>query len=192
MPLFHPLKSWNTRNTREPELPACSPLKLPGTRTKATRANQTLAARPEKKFYVYIFFLFEFQPPKYSSKKKKNQGRLGWVSFYEHLLPRRTVDLPTPRLLPAHIPAQPRMGTQQSWWGSWEAGRGSSALGSGVGLRLRGGGELPKCSHLCSVTEPRSLAGAVGTTQLCVRQARQDAVASELGKGGAGRQPSPS
>ena len=143
---------------------------------------------------MYIFFFFlNFNPPNIpAKKKKKNQGRLGWVSFYEHLLPRRTVDLPTPRLLPAHIPAQPRMGTQQSWWGSWEAGRGSSALGSGVGLRLRGGGELPKCSHLCSVTEPRSLAGAEGTTQLCVRQARQDAVASELGKGGAGRQPSPS
>ena len=71
-------------------------------------------------------------------------------------------------------------------------GRGSSVLGSGVGLRLRGGGKLPKCSHLCSVTEPRSLAGAEGTTRLCVRRARQDAVASELGKGGAGRRPSPS
>lgn len=115
---------------------------------------------------MYIFFFLNFNPPNIPAKKKG--GRLGWVSFYEHLLPRRTVDLPTPRLPPAHVsPAQPRMGTRQSWWGNWEAGRGSSALGSGVGLRLRGGGELPKCSHLCSVTEPRSLAGAEGNTAVC-------------------------
>lgn len=48
--------------------------------TEMTRANQTLPGRPEKRL-MYIFFLFEFQPPKYSSKnwREVGLGLLQWA-----------------------------------------------------------------------------------------------------------------
>lgn len=69
-------------------------------------------------------------------------------------------------------------------------GWGSSALGLEVGLR--GAGELPKCSHLCSVMEPRSLARAEGATRVRVRRARRDGCSQRAGQGRGQGCPTPS
>lgn len=62
------------RNTRKPELPACSLLRFPVTETEVTGANQTLPARPEKRLMYFFFFLLNFNPQNIPAKKSGAVG----------------------------------------------------------------------------------------------------------------------
>lgn len=103
---------------------------------------------------MYIFFfLFEFQPKKYS--RKRCRGR---VSFKGHWLP-RTVGWPTVRLPQPTSPCLLQDGGNGRGGGT-AGNRGQDSGGSGVRswAEAEERWELPMCSHLCPVT-PQSCLG---------------------------------
>lgn len=77
--------------------------------------------------YIYFFSFLNFNPQNIPAK---NGGRLGWVSFNGHLLPRSAVYLPHTEATPSpHPPAQPRMAGDRRGGRRLKEGPGSSALG---------------------------------------------------------------
>lgn len=67
------------------------------------------------------------------------------------------MDLPPAQLPPAHVPRPCPAQDGERWWetvGELGGGLGEWCFGVRSWAEAEGWGELPKCSHLCSVTEP--------------------------------------